>query len=186
MSVIACRIHDGKVYIAADSMGAQSEIRVDRSLKIRKLHKINGSIIVGWAGTYEEGNMFVYCLQDSDVIHQEEKPLSEFMSNFYKMRDQKFPYPKERETASDCQYILIVAGKPFYISQGMVTEIRGEQFFSIGCGCDIAMAAMDMGALPKEAVSIACKYSAFCAPPIISYEVDYYDRKSKRKEAELS
>lgn len=181
MSIIACRVKDNKIYIAADSMITDNGFRCDLKIKSRKIFRINKGTIIASAGVCEESNMFRYCVEDTVFESIDEKSMVNFMSDFYKMRDAKSPWPKEREIASENRYIAVINNIPFFINQLFVSEIKNNEFLAIGHGDLVAIGAMEMGAMPRKAVEIACKHSAFCATPVISCEVDYYGIRSDGK-----
>lgn len=178
MSVIACRIKDDKIYISADSQATRSGDIKDNGctpLGKSKLVKIGGTII-GATGQLEEAAMLKMFVKGNKLPNPDEESVFCYMSEFYKKRDTFFPAQKERDCTSDNQYIIIYDGSVFFIEQLLVARLKKNSFQAIGIGWLPALGAMEMGAMPRKAVEIACKYSVFCSQPITSFEVPYGKR----------
>jgi ATP-dependent protease HslVU (ClpYQ) peptidase subunit len=165
MSVIACKIDNGKIYIAADSVLVRGYTKSNGlGIKHSKLFKQNG-VIVGATGTLEESTLFqLYC-----VTRRPERPdclsILMFISEFSDW--------KKTKTGSgiiENFNIVVFEGKAFLVEQWSIVEI--DKFAATGAGEDFALAALHLGHSAKEAVEIACELSIMCTLPVIEFVED--------------
>ncbi len=58
-----------------------------------------------------------------------------------------------------------------------------DKYFAIGTGAEVAIAAMDMGKSPTEAVRLACKRVEGCGLPVKTLTMKQKNRRGKREVA---
>lgn len=164
MSVIAVKIYDDKIKIAADSIIVCGDSkRTDRNFS--KLVKVNG-MIIGGSGYCEELSLMYHYSETHKPASASEKDVLTFIVEFSK-------YKSDIAGSSSIQndYIVVYDGKAFSINGLFVSEVKN--YDAIGAGMDFANAALYLGHNPKEAVKVACELSCFVADPIVEYEVEF-------------
>jgi len=169
MSVIAVKVYDDKIEIAADSQAtvADDTYKVVLGRKDSKLF-VSDNIILGAAGEYENISMLKTFLKiNPQDIHSVED-VYEFLKIFRKWEREI----KGTEVNNDQSFILVTNGKAFYINCFEVQEV--EAHMSIGTGGRISTTVMNYN--PKEsaenAVKQAIKEDIYCGGPIICYTMD--------------
>lgn len=164
MSVIAVKIYDDKIKIAADSIVVRGDSkRTDNGFS--KLAKVN-SMIIGGSGYCEELSLMYHYSETHKPASASEKDVLAFMVEFSK-------YESEIASSSNIKndYIIVYDNKAFSVSGLFVNEVKN--YDAIGAGMDFANAALYLGHNPKEAVKVACELSCFVADPIVEYEVKF-------------
>ena len=162
MSVVAVKIYEDKITIAADSIMCSGYTNVNYAKKFSKLVKIN-DMIMGTVGTANEGSLMWLYMNTHKPNGATEKDILEFVAEFSSW---KTKYNDNSQINNS--YILIYQNKVFSISGLFVTEI--DSYLAIGAGEDYALAALYLGHSPKEAVKVACDLCCYVAEPIIEIE----------------
>lgn len=162
MSVVAVKIYDDKIQIAADSIVCSGCTNINHAKKFSKLVEIN-DMIIGTVGTANEGSLMWLYMNTHKPNGSTEKDILEFVAEFSSW---KTKYNDNNQINNS--YILIYQNKVFSISGLFVTEI--ESYLAIGAGEDYALAALYLGHSPKEAVKVACDLCCYVAEPIIEIE----------------
>ena len=142
MSIIA---YDGKT-IAADKQATYADVK-ETTYKIKKL--ANGDI-VGFTGTLSKALMLVKWYEDGSSPKK---------------------YPKFQEGDDWIRFVVFKTnGKIlYYESTSEPIEVLEEKI-AFGCGRDLALGAMEMGADAVTAVKVASKYSVYCGMGVDSFE----------------
>ena len=142
MSVIAW---DGKT-IAADRQATYADVK-ESACKIKKLS--NGDI-VAFTGNLSKAMSLVKWYEDGASSKK---------------------YPKFQESDDWIRFVIFRKdGKIlFYESTSEPIEAY-EDKLAYGCGRDLALGAMAMGADAITAVNVACKYSVYCGMGVDSFE----------------
>lgn len=52
------------------------------------------------------------------------------------------------------------------------TAVIDAPFFAIGCGADVALGAMEIGATAAQAVAAACRINVYCSAPVDILRLD--------------
>lgn len=162
MSVVAVKIYEDKITIAADSIMCSGYTNVNYAKKFSKLVKIN-DMIMGTVGTANEGSLMWLYMNTHKPNGATEKDILEFVAEFSSW---KTKYNDNSQINNS--YILIYQNKVFSISGLFVTEI--DSYLAIGAGENYALAALYLGHSPKEAVKVACDLCCYVAEPIIEIE----------------
>lgn len=164
MSVIAVKVYDDKIKIAADSIVVRGDYkRTDQNFS--KLVKVNG-MIIGGCGYAEELSLMYHYSETHKPASASEKDMLAFIVEFSK-------YKSDIAGSSNIQndYIIIYDNRAFSVDSLFVSEIKN--YDAIGAGMDFANAALYLRHNPKEAVEVACELSCFVADPIVEYEVEF-------------
>lgn len=158
MTTIAVR--DGTM--AADSRCADGHSHVT---KFRKVYRLKSGAIIGLAG-YVDDVRPIKKLLDC-VSAPDEMPAKERFADLKEETAILILFP------SGALWIAEIFARD-YGSMGewaaQVYPIR-EKHFAIGSGAGFALAAMDCGKTPEEAVRVACKRDLYSAPPVVSMSV---------------
>ena len=89
MSVIACKVSDGKIEIAADSISVAGWTQSKgENLRTSKLFKCD-NLIVGHAGYAETGTMMQMYIHNHKPRENSEYGIVEFMVEFHEWKDKK-------------------------------------------------------------------------------------------------
>jgi hypothetical protein len=73
--------------------------------------------------------------------------------------------PKFTDEDTFCALELHPKGLNYWSSACIPTPLD-DTFYAIGSGAPAALGAMEMGASPRKAVEVACKYEEHCGPPV--------------------
>lgn len=159
MSVVAVKIYNDKIAIAADSIMCSGSTNVNIAKSFSKLVEIN-DMVMGTVGNADEGSLMWLFMATHKPNGATEKDILEFVAEFATW--------KAKYTNNNCidnAYILIYQNKVFSICGLFVTQI--DSYLAIGAGEDYALAALYLNHSPKEAVKVACDLSCWVAEPII-------------------
>lgn len=99
----------------------------------------------------------------------------EFMAWVEKGRKGKL----KRRLFRDCLGLVLTPDGQLLRYEGPFPDKLLDDFCAIGSGTPFAMAAMDMGRTPEEAVKIAMKHSVACAGDVTVLNLDSPKRKRK-------
>jgi hypothetical protein len=125
-----------------ECMAADSLANTDgRAFHTRKLYRVRGALI-GISGGLDHGMMFVrWYAAGADLADRpkglDASALALDRSGLYRYESECYPMPIE------------------------------DGFAASGSGAYAALAAMHMGATPKEAVEVACKVDVYTGPPVV-------------------
>lgn len=169
MSVIAVRVYDNKIKIAADSIVITGySKRTDTSFA--KLFEENG-MIIGGCGLAQDNSLMQRFAETHKPLDATEKEVLQFIIEFSKWKSDI-----SGDSQIDNDYIMVYKNKAFVIVSMFVIEVNN--YYAIGAGSDFANAAMYLGHSPKKAVETACELSCYVAKPIIEYKVDFNEEES--------
>ena len=159
MSVVACRIDDGRYSIAADSITVRGWTQ-DKGTKSTssKLFESNG-LIIGGVGTAEEVSLLQIFVNTHQIARESESSVLEFISEFSDWKKKKVD-----KAGIDNSYLIGMDKNVFYINGWNVMHI--VTYEAIGAGSDFALAALYLGHTAREAVKVATELSVLCEEPI--------------------
>lgn len=160
MSVVAVKVYDDRIEMAADSILVCGDRKETYFNKHAKMKSING-MLIGTSGTAEEGLMWLYA-QNHCPLSNSEKDILEFFVEFVSRKQ-----GKSSSSTLGNNYLFAYGGKVFLIENFLVLEV--DKFCAIGAGADYALAALYLDQTPTEAVRVACKLSCYVAEPIVCY-----------------
>ena len=163
MSIVCCKVEDGKIQISSDSITVRGYTQQKNNQKYSKLTQLN-NMTIGGVGTCEETSLFLNYMQCHTPKDSKLHSMLSFVTAFSK-------YKKELTESHKIEnhYILIFQNKAFTIQGFFVAEIKTYE--AIGAGMDYALATLYLGHDTKKAVETACELSIFCEKPIVHYEI---------------
>jgi len=168
MSVVCCRVTSKKVEIASDSITVRGWTQEKGKDKFAKLVEIN-DIILGSVGSAEEVSLMqLFCATRKPEAASESRILN-FLVDFL---DWKKKQTDKYELNN--AYIIVFAGKAFYLEGFFVKEILTYE--AIGAGMDYALSALYLGHDVKKAVETACELSILCEKPVIYFKQEISGR----------
>lgn len=147
--------------------------RVD-SLSVKKVRKINGCLVAG-AGRLASIYLFFDWFQnwsDAQVVQSESPHVQVLVPEG--IDDEDFTglviFPDET-------IFLYEGGKKSY-------QLSDVSYYAIGSGADFALAALDAGATPEEALAVAIKRDCFSGGDTFVEELDEEEEELTREKAE--
>ena len=159
MSVVAVKVYDKEIIMAADSIivhGETDKTPVGRG----KIYEVNG-MLIGTSGLANEAIHMALFAENHTPLDMNERELTKYMHEFTTWRSREFGV----DARSENQFLIAYKGKVFYCSVGYVGEVFDT--FAIGAGERYAQAALYLGHSPQEAVKVACALSCYVAEPIV-------------------
>lgn len=169
MSVIAARVYESEVVMAADSILVRGSSK--RNSNFAKIAQIN-SMIVGGAGYAQEMSMMLHYMHTHKPASATEKDVLAFIVEFAQWKNNMIPGSKVENS-----YLMIYEGHLFEIQHMFVHEVL--DFTAVGAGEDFSNAALYLGHSPTEAVKVACELSCYVCEPVIEYRM----QKNKNDES---
>jgi ATP-dependent protease HslVU (ClpYQ) peptidase subunit len=162
MSVIAGKVYNDKIVIAADSIVVKGWSK--RTGNFAKLLEIN-NMIIGGTGSAEELSLFFRFAQTHKPESATEKDILVFATEFANWKQTNY----NNNSFLKNTYLIAYDGHLFEIANMFINEIK--DFAAIGAGEDFANAALYLGHSPEEAVKVACELCCFVSEPIIKYKM---------------
>lgn len=168
MSVIAARVYQDKIVVAADSIIMHGWSK--RTANFSKLEYINEMIVGGCGEAQECGLMWRY-MQTHRPESPTEKDVLAFLVEFSRWK-------KDLTGNADTEnhYLMAYAGHLFQIEPLFTFEIK--DYAAIGAGEDFATAALYLGHSPEDAAKVACELSCYVAEPVVRFEMPREEVKS--------
>lgn len=161
MSVIAAKVYNDKIIMAADSILINDWSK--RNTNFAKIVEING-MIAGSTGSAKEASLMWHYMQTHKPASPSEKDMLTFVVEFAQW--------KSAIDGSNVEnfYLIAYNGHLFEIQGLFVHEIA--DYVAVGAGADFANAAMYLGHTPREAVKVACELSCYVCEPIVEYSMN--------------
>ena len=159
MSVIAVKVTEDHIDIAADSILVKEGLKRTDFVKLRKIN----NMIIGGCGCAEELVLMFNFAKDNTPDNPTEKSIIEFMS--------KFSQYKEAMTGSPSleDYVIITDSHAFEVNGFFVKEI--SNYTAIGEGERFALAALHLGHTVQEAVQAAIDLCCYTSEPIVYHHI---------------
>ncbi len=161
MSVVAAKVYNDKIIMAADSITVRGLSK--RNTGFTKIAEIN-NMIIGATGYCEETSLLYHYMQTHRPAAPTEKDVLNFMVEFMQYKQNLI-----RSGDVENTYLLVYQGHLFEIEHMFVHEI--SDYAAIGAGMDFAQAALYLGHDPKAAVKAACELCCFVCEPIVEYSM---------------
>ena len=172
MTVIACKVGDDKIFLAADTQVTKGDCAMP-GLKYSKVKRI-GELLIAGSGRCDEVGLFNSYIKNN-VFPLDTDNIPEYMAAFYRYRDSFSewikPAPDERAESGN-HYVVIGRGRVFVIGGLATFELNDGAIYATGSGEEFAMGVMGFGGTVVDAVRIACKYDINCSEPIDYFEID--------------
>ena len=83
-----------------------------------------------------------------------------------------YNFDEDKKDGMRFQFLIAVGGELFDIDEDLSVMKSDDNIYAIGSGGSFALGALYAGASPEQAMNIACKVSAYSAPPFYE-EVQY-------------
>ena len=160
MSVVAAKVYEDRIEIAADSICVRGWSKMNSAeKKTTKLFRYN-DIVIGGVGQSEEISLFQRFMKSHMIKELNDDGILDFLIEFKKWK-------KDLCGNDDIEnrYIIATKGKCFSTNGFFVFGIN--DYYAIGAGDDFARGAMYMGATPEEAVKVACDLCVYVSEPIL-------------------
>lgn len=162
MSVVCCRINDGNIEIASDSISIRGYTQSKgHNIAVPKLTK-HDDFVYGSVGFAEEHALFGHYLLTHKFADFTENELTKTMVSFANWKQKEI-----QKHDIENSYIFVKKSKAFSVSNFLISPIL--KFEAIGAGRDFALAALYLGHSAVESAKVACELSIFCEEPIHSF-----------------
>jgi ATP-dependent protease HslVU (ClpYQ) peptidase subunit len=168
MSVVAVRILDDKICMAADSRVANGDA-IRPGIEFEKIRKIGG-VVIGTVGTCQEIQL-LYSYLIENKLPADDLKLVKYMAAFYKWRNEinSKLEPENKEIFSEGEYLFVVNRTVYCVSNLFVGTVTS--YHAMGSGECYAMGALATGASVVKAAEIACMFNSGCGMPVQYMEV---------------
>jgi len=170
MSIVCCKIDDGIIEIASDSITVRGYTQSKgKEGGVSKLLNVNG-MFIGGVGTCEETSLLQIFSQTRKPKAATEDDMLIFISEFADWKNKKTTTYKLENS-----YMFVYGGKAFMVEGFYISEIK--TFQAIGAGMDFALAALFLGESAEKAVETACELSIYCELPVVRYRINISKEK---------
>lgn len=159
MSVVATRVYNDRIEIAADSQITHGMTQITGNDV--KLFATELGLTVGGVGTMQEVSLFKIFLRTRVPSSATEDGILDLMHDFHVWLND---HAEAVDPEDASYYHIIYDGKAFSVQRYSVAQIT--TFDAIGTGMDYALTAMELDRSPLDAVKIACKLNIFCSEPV--------------------
>ena len=159
MSVVAARVYDDHIEIAADSIVISGEMK--RTGTFSKVEAIN-DMIIGACGICRETTLMWQFAKTHKPESATERDVLTFIVEFMKWKKE---FGGEPNIEND--YIIAYQGKLFEVQETFVNQVK--DYVAIGAGMYFATTALYLDRSPKEAVEVACALNYYVSKPIVSF-----------------
>ncbi len=164
MSVIAAKVYQDKIVIAADSILVRGwSKKSNRKNDFQKIAQING-MIIGGVGTAEANSLMFLFAETHKPARADERGIAEYFAEFAKWAK---GYADVNTIEND--YLIAYSSKLFSVEGFFVAEVGNYE--AIGAGEDFANTALYLGLTPERAVSVACEMCCMVSGPVVQYEM---------------
>ena len=155
MSVIAAKVYEDRIEIAADSILIKDDLK---KTNFKKLFNTT-QMCVGGCGTAEELTLFFTFVQTHEPESSTLADIQKFMRRFDEWKEE---YVKKCGI-ENC-YLIIYENKLFEVDGMFVQEIK--DYTAIGEGEPYALTALHLGYSAEDAVKVSCELCCFVSEPI--------------------
>ena len=162
MSVIAGKVYNDKIVVAADSIVVKGWSK--RTGNFAKLLEIN-DMIIGGTGSAEELSLFFRFAQTHKPESATEKDVLAFATEFANWKQTNY----NNNSFLKNMYLIAYDGHLFEIANMFINEVK--DFAAIGAGEDFANAALYLDHSPEDAVKVACELCCYVSEPIVKYKM---------------
>ena len=163
MTTIAVRKYGDRIELAADTQ-ANDDDNILILNKIFSLHSLHKNFIFAHAGNRDKSMLFATYIKGVILVQNLFDKDSYCVENIFLGFREWLADHNIKIANEESERFIIIYKMDVYdvrLSQEDLFFVRKieEQFFAIGCGGDFALAAMECGKTPKEAVEIAAKFT---------------------------
>lgn len=142
MTIIAGLIHDGTIYVGADSAGVAGydlTIRADRKVFI------NGPYVIGFTSSFRMGQLLRWKFADPDRdprVDVEKFMCTAFVDGVRKLLNDNGYGRKDCNVESGGSFLVGYAGRLFQVQGDYQVKENAEGFDACGCGENLALGAL--------------------------------------------
>jgi ATP-dependent protease HslVU (ClpYQ) peptidase subunit len=159
MTCIIGLVHDGAVYIGADSAGVAG-----MSLTVRadeKVFRLGKKMVVGFTSSFRMGQLIRYRMQGVEPPARKltDWMVTEFVDRCRDVMSDGGFLEKKNDRISGGSFLVGVHGRLFAIFDDFQVSEAAEPFDAVGCGHDLAKGAMfaTPGCQPRNRVMTALR-----------------------------
>ena len=169
--------YDDHSLIVADSRVTDDSGRIYAHKVMKKVAK-RGSILIAGAGEVApcdiSQNIWVppaFTAKDKKDVYR--FMITKVMPSLRKcLTDNGYNFDEDKKDGMRFQFLISVGGEMFDVAEDLSVMKSNDNMYAIGSGGAFALGALYAGATPHQAMEIACKVSAYSAPPF--YEETQY------------
>lgn len=169
--------YDDHSLIVADSRVTDDSGRIYAHNVMKKIAK-RGAVVIAGAGEVAPcdiaQNIWVppqFTAKDKKDVYR--YMITKVMPSLRKcLIDNGYNFEEEKKDGMRFQFLISVGGQIFDIDEDLSVMKSEDNMYAIGSGGSFALGALYAGADPLDAMEIACKVSAYSAPPFYQ-EVQY-------------
>lgn len=160
ISVIAAKVYDDRIEIAADSIICNSEDTKRTNFKKLRCFK---DMIYGGCGDAEELTLF-FRYVETHAIPQiaSEADVQEYFYNFYTYKEKY-----SQEFKSNNTYFIVINKQLFEIEGAFIKRV--DDYAACGKGQPYALAALKLGHTVDEAVQVSADLCCYVSEPIVKF-----------------
>ena len=160
MSVVAAKVYDDRIEIAADTICANGNSKMNTAdQKMAKLFRFE-DFVIGGVGKSEEISLFRRFFREHTLPDLDEDSIMDFLFAFMKWKKDLCG-----DDEIENKYMIAARGKCFCMRGLFVFPVN--DYYAIGAGEDYARGALYVGATPVEAVKAACDLCVYVSEPIV-------------------
>lgn len=156
--------------IVADSRVTDDSGRIYAHKSMRKI-ATRGSIVLAGAGEVAPCDIAQNIWVPPQFTAKDKKDVYRFMITKVMpslrkcLVDNGYNFDEEKKDSTRFQFLMSVGGELFDIDEDLSVMKSDDNMYAIGSGGAFALGALYAGATPHQAMDIACKVSAYSAPP---------------------
>lgn len=164
MTVIAARVYEDRIELAADSRVTLGDYRVVGSSEAEpmKVCSVNG-MVIGGAGRKSTLQWLTYFARNHSPASESEVDVSAFILEFCEWME------KKSKSFGLENHFLVAFGSSLFKVYSSLAVMKVPEFAAIGSGGDYALAAMYLGHSPEDAARVAAKLDPWCGGDICTF-----------------
>jgi ATP-dependent protease HslVU (ClpYQ) peptidase subunit len=169
--------YDDRSLIVADSRVTDDSGRI-YAHKVMKKIATRGSLLIAGAGEVVPCDIAQNIWSPPQFTAKDKKDVYRFMITKVMpslrkcLIDNGYNFDEDKKDGSRFQFLISVGGEMFDIDEDLSVMKNEDNIYAIGSGGTFALGALYAGAAPLTAMEIACKVSAYSAPPF-HQEIQY-------------
>ena len=175
-TIIGIEYNDRSLFVA-DSRVTDDSGRI-YAHKVMKKIATRGSLLIAGAGEVVPCDIAQNIWVPPQFTAKDKKDVYRFMITKVMpslrkcLIDNGYNFDEDKKDGSRFQFLMSVGGEIFDIDEDLSVMKNEDNIYAIGSGGSFALGALYAGANPLVAMEIACKVSAYSAPPFYE-EVQY-------------
>lgn len=162
--------YDDHSLIVADSRVTDDSGRIYAHKVMKKIAR-RGAVVIAGAGEVAPCDIAQNIWVPPQFTAKDKKDVYRFMITKVMpslrkcLIDNGYNFEEEKKDGMRFQFLISVGGEVFDIDEDLSVMKSEDNMYAIGSGGSFALGALYAGADPLEAMEIACKVSAYSAPP---------------------